>query len=92
MKIIKGDKVIDTSKLEKDPVAGEVEIKKVEPRRFIPGEKVTTLLKTHNNITIPQGVVLTISQIVSDNMYNVLGPDGLVLTISGAYLEKVKED
>ena len=91
MKIIKHGKAIDTMQLEKDSVTGETEIKKIEPRKFIPGQKVTTRLKTDGKVQIPEGIILTISQVVGENMYNLLGPNGLVVTLGGAYLEIPKE-
>ena len=90
MKIIKDGKVIDTTKLEKDPIAEEVEIKKVEPKKFIPGQKVITHLKTDGKVEIPKDTILTVSQIVGENKYNLLGPNGLIVTLGGAYLENVK--
>lgn len=94
----------DMTDYEKDPVAGEVEIEAmqvkhtpmgttVEPAKFKIGDKVTTTETVDmDNVTIPEGIVLTVMGVMGDDMYSCVGPEGLIIRQNGAYLEKVKED
>ena len=45
-----------------------------------------------NNVEIPEGVDLVVMHILDDNIYSLIGPEGLVVRLTGDYLEKVKED
>lgn len=94
----------DMTDYEKDPVAGEVEIEAVEikhtpmgttiePAKFRISDHVTTTQKVDmDNIEIPEGINLVVMHILGDNMYSLIGPEGLVIRLPGDYLEKVKED
>lgn len=65
----------------------------IKPAKFKIGDKVTTTETVDmDNVTIPEGIVLTVMGIMDDDMYSCVGPEGLIIRQNGAYLEKVKED
>lgn len=65
----------------------------IEPAKFKISDHVTTTQKVDmDNIEIPEGVDLVVMHILDDNMYSLIGPEGLVIRLTGDYLEKVKED
>lgn len=88
----------------KDPEAGEVEIQAVqmkhtpmgtviEPAKFNIGDKVKTVSDVDmDNVKIPEDLTLTVMGIMGDDMYSLVGPEGLIFRQNGAYLEKIKED
>lgn len=64
----------------------------VEPAKFKIGDKVTTTEEVDmDNIVIPEGIILTVMGIMGDDMYSLVGPEGLIIRQNGAYLEKIKE-
>ena len=65
----------------------------IKPAKFRISDHVTTTQKVDmNNVEIPEGVDLVVMHILGDNMYSLIGPEGLVVRLTGDYLEKVKED
>lgn len=65
----------------------------IKPAKFRISDHVTTIQKVDmNNVEIPEGVDLVVMHILDDNMYSLIGPEGLVVRLTGDYLEKVKED
>ena len=65
----------------------------IEPAKFRIGDKVTTVSDIDmDNVKIPEGITLTVMGIMGDDMYSLVGPEGLIIRQNGAYLEKVKED
>ena len=95
---------IDFSTYEKDPNAGEVEIQAmqvmytpmgttVKPAQFRVSDRVITTQKVDmDNVEIPEGITLVVMEIMGDDVYGLIGPEGLVVKLNAAYLEKVKED
>lgn len=95
---------LELNDYEKDPVAGEVNVEAmqvvhtpmgttVKPAEFQVSDKVTTTEKVDmENVEIPEGITLTVMHILGDDMYSLIGPEGLKVRLNGAYLEKVKED
>lgn len=64
----------------------------IEPAKFVPGDDVKTNQRVDmDNIEIPEYITLTVIEILGDDMYRLVGPEGLVIRLNGAYLEKVKE-
>ena len=94
---------IDFSTYEKDPVAGEIELKpmqivhtpmgtSVKPAKFGISDRVTTSQKVDmENIEIPEGIELTVMNIIGDDMYGLIGPNNLSVRLHGSYLEKSKK-
>jgi len=95
---------LELNDYERDPVANEVKIEPMEvvhtpmgttvrPAKFRISDHVTTTETVDmDNVKIPEGVELVVMNILGDNMYSLIGPEGLVIRLTGDYLEKVKED
>ena len=95
---------LEFDNIEKDENAGEIKIEAtqikhtpmgtvVEPAKFSIGDKVKTVSDVDmNNVRIPEGLTLTVMGIMGDDMYSLVGPEGLIFRQNGAYLEKIKED
>lgn len=65
----------------------------IKPAEFKMCEVVKTSQKVDlNNVEIPEGIELTVMSILGDDMYTLVGPEGLVVKLGGAYLEKVEEE
>ncbi len=61
----------------------------IQPAKFFPGDTVITSQKiSEDNVTIPENIELTVMSVNGDDMYSLTGPNGLVLKLNGAYLEK----
>lgn len=64
----------------------------VKPAKFGISDHVKTTQKVDlNDVEIPEDVDLVVMGILGDDMYSLIGPEGLVLKLNGAYLEKVLE-
>lgn len=65
----------------------------IKPAKFRISDHVTTTETVDmDNVKIPEGIELVVMNILGDNMYSLIGPEGLVIRLTGDYLEKVKED